>query len=1002
MTAYKFNKSTFDFVLSHSTQGKITNATLDFTKESRQKKDKHIAPVGIAPLVHFNRLKDFGVVVERSVGSSVYLGANFVFYVKALPKNPLNEMDFVLGAADTKDTNGHQIIIGLGNQALIAKPVIHLHHSFARPVGFWGEYFGTAHLYNKTKHLRPKGFDTALFLAPFIINKNQAIKTGNLSTLQFGRTAIKLNTQFVRPKAINSGFGTPWLSHFIRHLEPKGDDNLRLGRLWISHHTRFIRTNGIGKRERDFATNHHIGGTQTLAPVGLNATQWLTRIIPKKQTVGISKGIAGEFGKATIDNHTHYLSPKGFGNNDDSAAAVRFGKLGIFNKTQTIRQYFIQRSGLTPQILDPLDLTGQSDFGKWTAIVKRNKTIKAFGVNNAKFGYHQIDNKAAPILPTSIVGDIGTPMIAYRVRKIATSSIEMPYFSYWHIIRNVARVLKPASIGTMALGKLSVKSNLQIIKQIFPFENIDIGKPMIADRVRTIDIEWRYSIHPPTISSPNIDNHTRYITSKGFDGTDGYKRKFGRAELIERFNILKTHGREHDKFGAEVIIKNLTPELRIFGHNSNEFGKTQIRTQWRKVYPFGHQMNGVGKPIIKDRKQSIRVGGFNANGFGWHFVKKGIAPPYSIQHIELRVFDRQGKEVDGFGIGVDYYQVARPSISTNVLMPTGFDSQKIGEHLVTANSIIIDSGIFDHTVPKPIIWLRRKFVRPRGIDAYVGHYKIGKPQLSPYTIYAPNSENATAQARTNHPLKSYTPPMNMLIFGRVWISNQHRAIAPYRSGDKQSFGRPIIINKAQVIAPKGLKGGYFGWHILPFVPQTIEQFNKKDAPTMTAFGSHQIGFTNEGQKQIHLKGFDGLYFGRHKIDHFHRNVHPSPFVATKMGQSKWYDTPFMWQGLRIGKRVLGSYGGLDSSIFGATWISNNLREVIATGFDSFVSETDIRHFKGRLVIKRVGKASIQGKEAQGIETVSIHPNSLPTSNIKNKAQHIRPDGNSEQFRKGAW
>lgn len=124
--------------------------------------------------------------------------------------------------------------------------------------------------------------------------------------------------------------------------------------------------------------------------------------------------------------------------------------------------------------------------------------------------------------------------------------------------------------------------------------------------------------------------------------------------------------------------------------------------------------------------------------------------------------------------------------------------------------------------------------------------------------------------------------------------------------------------------------------------------------------------------------------------------------AMSSGQSLYDDTPFMWQGLRVGERVLGNYGGFDSSTFGQAWISNKIREVLLNGFDSFVSETDIRHFKDRLVVKRVGKAVAQNKKTQSIKAVGIESNNLPAPNIKNKVQYIRPDGNSDQFRKGAW
>lgn len=1039
----------YDFTLVYGTQGKNTEQSIDFCPEQRIWTTNKILPAGVAPRRHFNPFPVFGTDVSRSLKLTGLVFASFAFEHLAQNHN-VKQLDFVFGKRDNNKVESGDIIAGLGLQGSVSENhSIKLGHHFINVSGsgflhigkptvvncnkelhlksiiglsfgqtkiensqrfltvksiFSRTIFGRPKIENSRRALNPKGFDGVIVgRQTGIKNFNQQIKIGNLSTQAFGKPNIKLSLQYLAPKGIDSTqFSKAWLSHFLRYVEPKGVDNFMLGKARISYYTQFIRPVSIKKTEKDFATNHSVGGTQIISPIGSQMTEWLTRIIPENQVIGIETGINGELGIPTIANHTQYLSPKGFGNNDSSAETVRFGHTNIFNQTQYISQYFIQDSGLTPQIFDPNDPTSQSDFGRWTAISNRNKTIITFGVDSSRFGYQQIQNKAVPVFPTSITGEVGTPMIAYRVRKLPLDGIQPPHFSYWHIIRNTARVLKPTAIDTMAFGKPAIESNLQSIKQIFPFENTDVGTPMIADKVRTLDVEWRYSIAPPTIPLPTIENYTRYITPKGFDGTDGYKRKFGRAEAIERFNKLRTHGRVHDEFGTEVIIKNLTPELRIFGHNSNEFGETAIRTKWRKIYPFGNQMSVMGKPIIKDTKQTIRVDGFNANGFGWHSVIRMSAPPYSLQYIELRGFDHRGKETAGFGIKIPDGQVSAPSIRSNVLFVKGLDSQKIGQHKIVSNGILVDSGIFEHYFGNAKVWIKQQFIKPQGIDSYVDYRKMGKPQLSPYTIYAPSGDMATAQARRNHPPTYNQRPIDSLIFGQTTISNQHRTIDQYHyQGDMQSFGQVHISNKNQVITTRGFRGGYFGWHVIPFVPQTIEQFSQK--VHQTAFGWHQIGFIGEIEGHVGTKGFDGCVFGKTDISHFHRTIYPKSFFATQMGISIAGDTPFMWQGLRIGERVLGNYGGFDSSAFGTTWISNKIREVRVAGFDSFVSQSDVKSFKGRLTVKRaIDGLPKQRKLAQVVGAVGIDPNTIHTPNIKNKVHYIRPDGNSEQFRKGAW
>lgn len=872
---------------------------------------------------------------------------------------------------------------------------IQLSLQLTKPAGINAAKFGQQHISNHKQNIKPTGiYASNHFGQAIIANKNQIIKTGNLDLLTLDEPRISFRLQHLSPAGLNATLWTPsHVTHAVRYLYTKGSDHVALGKAWISHHTRFIDPIGIEKTEQDFASNHAVMPTQFIHTEGFEATDWLTRIIPDNTHL-YPDGMEGKCGTPAIDNHTHYLLPKGFGNNDGSALTIRFGKLQIFNHSQYIIQDFIPDSGLVPQVG-----TDHNDFGKWVSIVNRNKTLITFGVDNSKFGYSQIDNKAAPVLPTPIESEMGKPMIGYRVRKLPIDGIEAPHFSYWHIIRNTARVLSLQGFDNQDFGTPALESNLQTIKQIFPFENNDVGTPMITDRVRFLGVEWRYSISPPTIALPTIDNHTRYITTKGFDGTNGFKRN-GRAELIERFNIIKAHGREHSIFGADVIIKNLTPEARAFGHNSAEFGTPAIRNEWREILPFGNQMSAIGTLIIKDRKQTIKISGLNANRFGVHTVKRLSAPPYSTQYIELRRFDDNGKEMDGYGVGIDEKQVSTPTIRTNVLAPKAIDGQTFGKLSITANSIHIDSGIFELSVGSPRVWIKQQYIKPKGLDYYVNEDKMGKPQLSPHTIYAPSGENATGQARRNHPT-SNPKPIDGMVFGQTTISNQHRAIFQYHyHGDMQAFGQASIGNKDKVIKTRGFRGGYFGWHIIPFVPQSIEQFSNK--PHKTAFGTHTIGFIGEQQNHIRAGALVSMQFGNANVSHFHRAIYPHPFVATQMGRSIGGDTPFMWQGLRIGERILGNYGGFDTSVFGDAWISNKIREINVQGFDSFVSEADIKSFKGRLAVKRAIDGTKKSKQPQAIGAVAIAPPTVPVPNIKNKVHYIRPDGNSEQFRKGAW
>lgn len=901
---------------------------------------------------------------------------------------------------------------------IVSTPSIANYHAYINTSGIYQTHLGTPSITNKARVLNVRGIYPSNFGTPHIINKTQIIKTGNLgSQLVFGKPTIALAEQFIQVKGFKSGlFGISWLSHYVRHITGQGRDFGAVGRHWLSHHTRFITPSSIyGDKGKDFASNHLVGGTQTIVPDGFIATLWLTRIIPENQTIGIEKGISGEFGIPAVDNHTQYICPAGFGFNDNALYGERFGKGQIYNLRQYITQYFIQNSGLTPQILDPDDPTSQSDFGRWTSISNKNRTIATFGSDTLKFGYHALENKARIIAPEAIASEMGEPLVAYRIRRLGLDGIEPPHFSYWHIIYNRARVLKPDTINEINFGTASIINTRRYFGFIGNIDSLNMGLPMIADRIRTIDIEWRYSIAPPTIALPTIENHTRYINPKGFDDTDGFKKKFGRAELMERFNIIRTHGRTGEIFGQEVIVRNVTPELKLFGHNSQAFGEPVIRTQWRNLYAKGDVMTKIGLHKIADSKQNIKVDGIGANKISTlHHIKKLNTPPYATQYIDLNkyIYDQQNliliPQKDGYGIEPPKYpvQVPAPKLQSNNILPEGEVHTEFGQATVSTNVIEIPSGIAILGVGEPKIWIKTQFIHATGIDNHIDDKKMGKPRLSPHTIYAPSSDMATAQARHNHPPRSVHIINSMAVFGVADVANQHRSIYHYNGlnshqGVMSVFGRASLEHKQRTIAPTGFRGGYFGWHSIPFVPQTIEHY---DDNHHAIFGQTTVAIANYDAKQyIRPKGLVALSAGLATISHFHRHIYPQGKLMSRLGQSKSGDTPFMWQGLRVGERVLGSYGGFESNVFGQTWISNKIREISASGFDSFVSEPDTANFKGRLkVVRVIDGIPKQRKPAQVVGAVGIDPNTIHAPNIKNKAHYIRPDGNSEQYRKGAW
>lgn len=118
----------------------------------------------------------------------------------------------------------------------------------------------------------------------------------------------------------------------------------------------------------------------------------------------------------------------------------------------------------------------------------------------------------------------------------------------------------------------------------------------------------------------------------------------------------------------------------------------------------------------------------------------------------------------------------------------------------------------------------------------------------------------------------------------------------------------------------------------------------------------------------------------------------------KMGTRLAGDFPYMWQGLRVGELMPTIPDGFNAMLFGNTWISLKIREIRPKGFDSFIAEYDLNNFAMRMKVFHQEKPV----QIQHIQAVGFDQNTVPAPNIKPKTQYIRPDGNSEQYRKGAF
>lgn len=859
---------------------------------------------------------------------------------------------------------------------------------YLRPSGIYRTAYGRP-VVTKTPEITPKGF-AGESGTPTVWFRVRNIDAHGHDLSRIPDPTIWFRYRHVGAQSFASDrYGTPKLEHSIRTLETRGSAFMALGQPRLEARNRTLSPEGIYE---DFASGHMIGTDRWLNPVGFVATRFGSRIIPEIQDV-YPQGFTGLYGLPTIWNNTQQVVPPGF-ITVGQQPADRWGAARIFNSVQYVSMFYDPDSHLNPP-----------SWPLWTSIENRNKVLRSTGSAMARVGIPQIDNNARPLLPIGVLPP-DTPeyyqagMVAYRIRQLRLEGMEPPYLSTWGVIYNDAFVAAPAGLVATAFGTAALENNRRYFPYMGGFDVSGYGYPLVADRIRTIEFEGRYSIAPPVIRLPEVKLYTRYVEPQGSD-------MFGQgwASLSIHWTIITPRWAHQDIFGW-ADVRNLTPELRTRGRNSEEFGDTFIRLEWRPVDAEGASTQLFGRTNIADRDRTIPVHGWFAGAMGdkLRVIRTG-APPYSTQFIWLDGTNEAGEqEKDGNGIpppGTPQYpQVPRPMLNQHVVyVRQDSASTRYGSPRVTANSIRVEPGYWEQLVGDHLVALKIREV----IAGPFPSNQVFQPapaRVTPHTIWA--VMDAPAQARQNHPSRDlhyvdHDPRTNRWRkgVGSPTVTLRHRIVSQRGTNNHTAYGRPYLHNRRSYIRPTGIRSYRFGWHVIPG-PQDIIQF---DASNTQLFGRPTMSRPPYiGPQTITGRGFSATQWGSNEIQLFVRTVYPQGSLMTLMGTRRQNDTPYMWQGLRVGPRVPFVVGGFANERLGVPWVSFRVRGLVAEGFDAFLSEYQLEMFAHRMRVWRVEPH----KPREFVEAVGLEHSALGVPNIQPGVHFIRPDGNADQFRKGAF
>ena len=818
--------------------------------------------------------------------------------------------------------------------------------------------------------------------APGIHNRTQVAGGAGAipPTNGYGRPSVWLYTRYLLPPGAHTqSFGTQWASHWLRHITAAGaGDKTVRGAPWVSRSPRELAPAGFDAMK--VLESHVVGGTRHIFPVGTEMTQWGARIIPEGQ-VAYPQGFAGEVGVPDVQLKTRYLRPQPFQTNPDD---LRFGRQDVWNLRQIVQQDYDPNDGLNPP-----------PFGQWTGIENRNKEPVPVGWLSERIGYQFVWNKASPVVPTGIEAPpTGSGSVTHWRRAVVPDGIDSLASERWHAAYNKADPLRVQGASHQDFGQHALENRSRLYDKVGNFDSMAVGTPMVADAVRTLSFESRYSIEPPALPLPEVKLHTRYV-----DGVSvGDKLGAGSPVLDIRWTIISPKWSFHPPaWIGEPALHNVTPELRTGGANHEEFGDTAIRTQWRRVETKDGDMTQWGRPIVRDRRH-------------WaEFVTAG-APPLMVPGPKVTKVgglpDPQGVQPPGIGPTPRIEdQVPRPVVGALMARVEGVDPLRFGTTVVTANSIRVEPGFWAPKIGEPVVSPKnRVLVVPKWDKGMI--YQPSPARVSPHTIYA--VVEAPEQAIENHPLVErhyvdHAPENNTPLTGvgsGVTVALRHRVVSPQgfiHSSQTWDWPRPSVSLGTRYVAPNGLRTMYFG---IPFAPG-LQEVSFMEADTMSTQGvgvpsvapPPYVGPITVKPAQIAAPVPPAPY-----VDFKNRILGAASWHSLEMGRSRPGDSPYQWQGLRVGPLMPTIPDGFAAEALGEPWVSLRVRDMPMQGFDAFECTHDVQNFDKRM---RVTRTPTPRPPAQGVWAVGIGPVSAGTPDARRGTHYIRPDGNADVYRKGA-
>lgn len=880
---------------------------------------------------------------------------------------------------------------------------------------------GTVRVGNAAVQLRPRRFLTLTeFAEPRALNRNTHIFPVFRGEALFGGEAAVFN----RLRRVGTGkepfvslrFGKADLSHFLRRVIVRHDDRDGYGDFSavgkvarIGFFRRFVAPETIGFRRRQFSRNHRVldGSRRTLAAEGWDSARYLSRIVPDAQTV-YATGWGVVYGLPWVSLFRRYIRVGGV-----NPPEVRFADV-VRNVVRFVVLPEDEEGQISPLV-----------FGSRVGVENRNRALKPNWFVSGRFGYTLFAADARVVGGMDGVAALGWggTLVTHGVQNIApdgTDGALVPvYVSVW-TNGQVAEVA-PWSDGAVS-AVASVWNSRRYLRRITGISGDGWGVPMVAFALRYVlqdNGTLSFAIAPPDMRMPSVRLGRRFVSFAGAD-----MQGFGRVETAVRRNIVRPRWRYLDNgrsFGV-LYLRNRNIGLRLWGRDFSSVSDGALvenRVRYIPIGSFGSYALGRNV-LLAFRVRYIRVGGFELLRIPAmrHDVWTDSTPPFGTKSIVLdSVLSADGAlEHEGNGWNSNEYAWGIPGIIDMSVRDAGFDSPRYGEPMVFNNGVVVRQGVAIQGFGTHAFTFKNRAVSLTGGIFREGY---GFHDFAPRTVwvmYAPPKQASANHYRRNAggyraPLEGIAVGIPALAFGGVIFQKD---AYPQWYGQKFSDHHRLE-NARKDVRARGFRHFRMGWHTVYPYPQDIVMFSQDDVwADYMVFGRCAVGFPWEYDGNLYPRGVAAENFAwdkSNRVSNRNQDVHGRGADMLEMGKRRWNDTPFMWQGLRVGERIPTAIGGGDMMRFGSFGeVSHRDRTVEPEGLDSFVSEADIRRFDDRLIVYRVSDAPPDNRvkhrvkyggfeQVVFVQAVGFSP--FGRHEVGNKVQFIRPDGYSDQFRKGA-